>query len=49
MTTFDKHPGYDQLPKPIRDIYTPEEHAWLSDDEKQNIIEAECYPEDDEE
>lgn len=48
MTKYQRHPDYDQLPESIKEIYSPEEHAWLSDEEKERILDTHCYPEPEE-
>ena len=47
MTTFTQHPEYDALPESIKDIYSPEEYAWLSDEQRENLMELETCPEPD--
>ena len=36
---------YEQLPEPIKMIYTRTEYLWLSDAEKAGIVQRECEPE----
>lgn len=36
---------YDQLPEPIKQIYTRQEYLWLSDADKSALIDQECEPE----
>lgn len=36
---------YEQLPEPIKMIYTRVEYLWLSDTEKAGIVQRECEPE----
>ena len=38
---------YNELPEVIRQYYSLEEYAWLSDAEKVNLVETECLPEAD--
>lgn len=38
---------YDELPPEIKQIYTPEEWAWLPDDKKNDPLQDFCYPSDD--
>jgi hypothetical protein len=45
MAGFTMHPDYDQLPEPIRMLYSPKEYAWLGDEARRRIMETECYPE----
>lgn len=45
MSDYTEHPDYEQLPPVIKALYTPEEHAWLGDEERARILERECYPE----
>ena len=35
---------YEQLPEPIKMIYTRTEYLWLSDAEKAGIVQRECEP-----
>lgn len=37
--------GYDELPKSIKVLYTPEQYLWLSDDEKGRLEQTETEPE----
>lgn len=39
------HPDYDNLPEPIKQLYTPEQYAWLSDAEKATLEQRETEPE----
>lgn len=36
---------YEQLPEPIKMLYTRVEHLWLSDAEKADLVQRECEPE----
>ena len=36
---------YEQLPEPIKMIYTRTEYLWLSDAEKADLVQRECEPE----
>lgn len=36
---------YEQLPEPIKMLYTRVEYLWLSDTEKAGIVQRECEPE----
>ena len=36
---------YDRLPSPIQQSTTRAEFLWLSDSEKQTLVEKECEPE----
>ena len=36
---------YEQLPEPIKTIYTRVEYLWLSDAEKADLVQRECEPE----
>ena len=36
---------YEQLPEPIKMLYTRVEYLWLSDSEKAGIVQRECEPE----
>jgi hypothetical protein len=40
--------GYDRLPESIKQIYTPEEYLWLSDEQKRDIELTETEPDWDE-
>jgi len=44
---YDFHPDYEKLPEVLRHAYSAEEYAWLSDDQRNYLIESECYPEPD--
>ena len=44
-TEFQVHPGYDDLPVPIKELYTAEEYTWLSNQDRESLIERECTPE----
>lgn len=37
--------GYDALPESIKAMYSEKEYAWLSDAEKQTLVERETEPE----
>lgn len=40
------HPhGYDELPAAIKQLYSPEQYLWLSDDEKGRLEQTETEPE----
>ena len=41
-------PRYNALPTSMKDIYTPKEYAWLSDQEKFNLMERDTDPDPDE-
>ena len=45
MENYTPHPDYDKLPECIRHTYTQKEFAWLGDDDRNRILETECYPE----
>ena len=45
MSDFTEHPDYEALPKAIKNMYTPEDHAWLGDEDRERLIEEEYYPE----
>lgn len=36
---------YEQLPEPIKMIYTRTEYLWRSDAEKADLVQRECEPE----
>ena len=36
---------YEDLPKPIKTMYSEQEYLWLSDGQKVGLIESECLPE----
>jgi len=42
---YTVHPDYDGLPDPIKSVYSPEEYAWLTDEQRENVIDDEVYPE----
>jgi len=44
---YTKHPYYDSLPEPLKEAYTEEEYAWMSDEQRNSLEEEECNPEDD--
>ena len=46
MNNYTPHPDYDKLPESIKVLYTEKEHAWLTNDTRQRLIEDHCYPED---
>lgn len=37
---------YESLPASIKALYTPEQYAWLSDDEKGRLVQTETEPEE---
>lgn len=38
-------PGsYDDLPEPIKSVVTPQEWAWMSDAQKQHLVQEETEP-----
>lgn len=45
--TVRSDPRYDELPVPVKGLYSPEEYAWLSDAEKANLISNATEPETD--
>jgi len=45
MTTFTHHPEYDALPASIKLIYSAEEYAWLTDEQREGLMERETCPE----
>jgi len=46
---YTVHPDYEGLPEVIRHKYTPKEHAWLTNQERDRLMERECYPDADSE
>jgi len=42
---FTPHPDYNVLPEPIKVLYTQEQYAWMSDEQRMNLVENECLPE----
>lgn len=36
---------YEQLPEPIKSTYSREEFMWMSDQQKNDLIQQECEPE----
>jgi hypothetical protein len=36
---------YERLPEVIRRQYSPEQYAWLSDEDKRRLVEMETEPE----
>lgn len=36
---------YDQLPEPIKQVYSQAQYLWLSDAEKAALVDQECEPE----
>jgi len=45
LTNYEHDPRYDDLPEPIKMMYSAKEYAWLSDAEKANLVERSCLPE----
>ncbi len=45
MSQYTKHPDYKSLPDAYKDIWTPEEHAWMTDEQRKNIDDV-CYPDE---
>ena len=43
--SFEHDPRYDALPEPLKLIYTPEQYAWFSEEEKATLLERNCMPE----
>ena len=43
---FNEHPDYKDLPKPVRSVVSPKEHAWLGDKEKAELVSDICNPDD---
>jgi hypothetical protein len=42
----DNLPGdYDNLPEPVKQMYSPREYLWLSDKEKSSLVQRETEPE----
>ena len=39
-------PEYHDLPGPLKNQYTENEYAWMSDDQRATLEEDECLPED---
>jgi hypothetical protein len=37
--------AYDQLPEPVKLMYSREQWVWLSDKEKRGLVVRECEPE----
>lgn len=35
---------YDALPEALKQVYSPAEHAWLSDHEKATLVQRETEP-----
>ena len=44
---FTVHPEYDSLPEVIKHTITAEQHAWMTEAQRNRLIEDECYPEPD--
>jgi len=44
-TSFKHDPRYDALPESLKLIYTPEQYAWFSEEEKATLLERNCMPE----
>jgi len=42
---YTVHPEYDMLPECIRCTITAEEHAWMTEIQRANLIVTECCPE----
>ena len=46
MGFYQHHPDYDNLPEPLKELYSPEEYAWLSDKEKETLEERDTLPDE---
>ena len=45
MPLIPRNGSYEALPEAIKAMYSEKEYAWLSDTEKQTLIERETEPE----
>jgi len=43
-TKFQHDPRYDSLPESIKANVSPEEYAWLGNEDKARLVERECMP-----
>jgi hypothetical protein len=46
MTNYHNHPDYENLPDPLKQLYTPKEYAWLSDEDRESLEERETLPDE---
>ena len=46
MSDFTDHPDYDKLPEVLQRLFTPEEFAWMTDQDRDRIVEDMCYPDE---
>lgn len=44
-TRYTVPPWYDSLPASIKAMYSAEQYAWMSDEDKATLIQDECTPE----
>ena len=44
-TPYDLHPEYEKLPECIKCGVSAKEYSWLTDSQRNRLIEQECYPE----
>jgi hypothetical protein len=42
---FTMHPAYDFLPGCVKHFVSAEQYAWMTEAQRNNLIETECYPE----
>jgi hypothetical protein len=47
MRAVNSHSGYDELPKSIQLLHTPDSYKWLTDEGRARIIESETMPDQD--
>lgn len=43
---FTHHPDYDSLPDPIKAVITPKEYAWMSDQQRVDLLTDICEPDE---
>lgn len=46
-TNFHHHPDYDKLPEAVKAYVTAKAYAWMTDPERQRLLDDMCYPEPD--
>ena len=48
MAGYTPHPDYESLPEAIRHDVTDEEFAWMTDEQRENVMDDFCCPEPEE-
>lgn len=44
MAEYTPHPDYNKLPTPIKMNISEKEYAWLTDEQRENLLEDLCNP-----